>query len=101
MLRCPSFRTDVFTAVKARSIDLFIQSIHKLGTNCSPCRPFYVQDWVFLLVMLIPLAFVCLALYSYLTGQKASDVHSGVDGEVRNTNELQGEDEIFTREAGL
>ena len=105
MLRCPIFRTDIFTAVKARSIDLFIQSIHKLGTDCSPCRPvdvFYVQDWVFLLVMLIPLAFVCLALFCYLTGQPASGVHSGLDGEVRNTNELlQGKDEVLHDKAGL
>ena len=57
-----------------------------------------------MLVMLIPLAFVCLALFSYLTGQKESDMRkdgSGVGGEVRNTNELEEKDEVLHDKAGL
>ena len=101
LLRCPDFRADLITAVKARSLDVFIQSLLKIGTGRSPCRPVDMinfPDWVLVLMMAIPLALICLVLFCYLTGQTTSDVRkdgSGVDGEVRNTNELQGKDEVL------
>ena len=54
--------------------------------------------WVLVLWVLIMLGFGLLALFYHLTGQTASDVRkdgSGVDGEVKNMNELQGKDEVL------
>ena len=101
MLRCPSFRADVITAVNARSLDVFVLSVLKHGTDWSPCR---LMDmllslrWVFVLWMSIILGFGLVALFYHLTEQTASDVRkdgSGVDGEVKNMNELQGKDEVL------
>ena len=101
LLRCPDFWADLITAVKARSLDVFIQSLLKISTGRTPCRPVDINnfpDWEFVLLIAVPLAFICLALFNHLTGQTASDGRkdgSGVDSEVRNTNEFQGKDEVL------
>ena len=101
MLRCPTFRADVITAVKAKSLDIFLLGVLKNFTDRSPCR--FEDMMVFLLHILLAFkgAFICAIacawLFCHLTGQTASDVRkdeSGVNGEARNTNELQGKEEI-------
>ena len=101
MLRCPTFRADVITAVKARSLDIFLLGVLKIFTDRSPCN--FEDMMVLLLHILLAFegAFICAIacawLFCHLTGQTAPDVRkdgSGVNGEARNTNELQGKEEI-------
>ena len=101
MLRCPTFRADIITAVKARSLDIFVQGVLKNFSDQRPCGKvdiFHGPDWVFVLMMTPALAICCLILFGYLTAQPASDVRkdgSRVDSEVRNTKELLGKDEVL------
>ena len=98
MLRSPTFRADVITAMKAKSLDILVQGVltcvHKNYTGRSPCEyPGMVDTyWVIVFMVIIKLA----VLVCVLIGQMVSDARkdgSGADGKVRKVNELQGKDE--------
>lgn len=101
ILHCPSFRADIITAVKARSPNIFIQSVLKHCSDRSPCRledilglSFYLK--YFVLVTLI-------TIFCAYTGHLAIHVRrdgSGVDGEVRKVDGHPEKEEIL-REAKL